>query len=131
VISVMGNIQSQTTSGVSTLLQSAALGALTGPQDVVNELCQSIIKNRDITVAGLKSIPGVRLIEPQGTFYCLPDFSAYDPDSAVLSKQILEKAYVAVVPGSAFGMEGHLRFSYSGEKRDIEEAIERVKGLLV
>lgn len=131
VISVMGNIQSQTTSGVSTLLQDAALGALTGPQDVVDELCQSIKLNRDATVAGLKSIPGIRLTEPQGTFYCLPDFSAYDPDSVALSKHILENAYVAVVPGSAFGMEGHLRFSYAGNKNEIEEAIVRVKRLLV
>lgn len=131
VISVMGNIQSQTTSGVSTLLQDAALGALTGPQDVVKELCQGIMVNRDVTVAGLKSIPGVRLIEPQGTFYSLPDFSAYDSDSVALSKHILENVYVAVVPGSAFGMEGHLRFSFAGDKNEIEEAIERVKRLLV
>jgi len=130
-ISVMGNIQSQTTSGVSTLLQDAALGALTGPQDVVDELCQSIKLNRDITIAGLMSIPGIRLIEPQGTFYCLPDFSVYDPDSVALSKHILEKVYVAVVPGRVFGMEGHLRFSYAGNKNEIEVAIERIKSLLV
>jgi aspartate aminotransferase len=131
VISVMGNIQSQTTSGVSTLLQSGALGALTGSQDVVDELCQSIKINRDVTLAGLMSIPGIRVIEPQGTFYCLPDFSTYDPNSVALSKRILEEAYVAVVPGSAFGMEGHLRLSYSGDKNEIEEAIERIKRLLV
>ncbi len=130
IVSVMGNLQSQTTSGVSTLLQEAALGAITGSQDVVDELCQSIKLNRDATVRGLKSIPGIRLVEPKGTFYCLPDFRAYDHDSVSLSKRILENTYVAVVPGSAFGMEGHLRFSYAGNQDEIREAIRRIKSFL-
>jgi aspartate aminotransferase len=126
IISVMSNIQSQTTSGVSTLLQDAALGALSGSQDDVAELHRLIKSNREATLSALNTIPGVRLIEPHGTFYCLPDFSYYDSNSVELSKKILEIAYVAVVPGIAFGMEGHLRISYAGNQDEILEGIERI-----
>lgn len=126
LIRVMSNIQSQTTSGASIVLQDAALGALTGVQDDVYELRDSIKQNKDITVNGLRNIPNLRIIEPEGAFYCLPDFSAYMGNSMELSKFILEKALVALVPGVAFGIEGHLRLSYAGNAADISEAIRRI-----
>lgn len=130
LIKVMTNIQSQTTSGASILLQDAALGAITGDQDVVKHLCETIKKNREVTLEGLETISRVSLTQPEGAFYCLPDFSAYNPDSMALSRYILENALVAVVPGYAFGMEGHLRISYAGDAEDISAAIERIKQLL-
>jgi aspartate aminotransferase len=126
LIRVMSNIQSQTTSGASIVLQDAALGALTGIQDDVYKLRDSIKQNKDITVNGLRNIPNLRIIEPEGAFYCLPDFSAYMGNSIDLSKFILEKALVALVPGVAFGIEGHLRISYAGSADDISEAIRRI-----
>jgi aspartate aminotransferase len=86
--------------------------------------------NREATLQGLSAIPGIHLIEPQGTFYCLPDFSAYNSNSVDLSSLILQKAYVAVVPGSAFGMEGHLRISYAGNRDEILVGINRIRKLL-
>jgi aspartate aminotransferase len=130
LIKVMTNIQSQTTSGASIVLQDGALGALTGEQFVVNELCGTIKDNRDITVRELKRIPDINLVEPEGAFYCLPDFSQYMENSMELSKFILEKALVAVVPGAAFGIEGHLRISYAGNTDDISEAIRRINWAL-
>jgi len=130
LIKVMTNIQSQTTSGVSIVLQDAALGALQGDQDVVTRLCNSIKINRDLVVAELLTIPNITVVRPEGAFYCLPDFSVYNPNSLVLSQFILEKALVAVVPGSAFGMEGHLRISYAGDTAQILEGISRIREVL-
>jgi len=126
LIRVMTNIQSQTTSGASILLQDAAFGALTGSQENVGELCKTIKTNRDITVNGLRNISRIKFTEPEGAFYCFPDFSAYMVDSMALSKFLLEKALVAVVPGVTFGLEGHLRISYAGKPNEITEAIDRI-----
>jgi aspartate aminotransferase len=130
LIQVMTNIQSQTTSGVSIILQDAAVGALTGYQKVITELRDNIEENRDIALDGLLSINKLKIIKPEGAFYCLPDFRAYNSDSFALSEYILDKALVAVVPGSAFGMEGYLRISYAGDPEEIAEAISRISYLL-
>ena len=86
--------------------------------------------NRNIMVNELKSFTGVRINPPGGTFYCLPDFSAYHMSSTELSKFLLEKALVVTVPGSEFGMEGHLRLSYCGSVKEITEGIARIKWAL-
>jgi len=75
------------------------------------------------------------VIKPAGTFYVLPDFRAYVPsavakNSVELSKFLLKKALVVTVPGKEFGMEGHLRLSYSGSVKDITTGIERMKWAL-
>ena len=127
LVRVMSNIQAHTTSGASIVMQDAALGALTGPQDVIAELLESIKANRDIAMTELRTFNGLRVTEPEGAFYVLPDFSAYNPNSAELSEFILEKALVAVVPGAAFGMEGHLRLSYAGLPEDVTEGIRRMR----
>jgi aspartate aminotransferase len=72
----------------------------------------------------------VRLVEPEGTFYCLPDFRAYSNDSFELAQFLLRKALVVTVPGKAFGMEGHLRLSYAGTVKDVTEGVERIKWAL-
>jgi len=130
LVEVMTNIQSQTTSGTSIVLQEAALGALSGPQNVVSDLVETIKNNRDITMEGLLAFRHLRINKPDGAFYCLPDFSSYNRDSMKLSKLLLEKAFVAVVPGIAFGIEGHLRVSYSGNSEEIVEALSRIRQLL-
>ncbi len=130
VIEVMLNVQSQTISCPPIVSQAAAEGALTGVQSVVEDLRLTIENNRNVMVQELRAFNGVRIIEPEGTFYCLPDFRAYNNDSFELAQFLLRKALVVTVPGKAFGMEGHLRLSYAGTVKDVTEGVERIKWAL-
>jgi len=130
IVEVMNNVQAQTASCVSIVLQAAAEGALTGMQGVVESLRLTIENNRNVIMQELNSFNGVKVIKPNGTFYCLPDFRAYSNNSVELSNFLLRKALVVTVPGREFGMEGHLRLSYSGSIKDITTAIERIKWAL-
>jgi len=130
LVSVMTNVQAQTTSCTSVVLQAAAEGALTGMQSIVESLRLTFENNRNIIMQELHAFNGVRCIKPAGTFYCLPDFRAYSNDSVQLAQTLLKKALVVTVPGKEFGMEGHLRLSYAGSVKDITTAIERIKWVL-
>jgi aspartate aminotransferase len=130
LVEVMNNIQSQMTSGTSVLLQAGAEGALTGMQSVVESLRLTFENNRNVIMQELRSFNDIKVIKPEGAFYCLPDFRAYSNDSVDLSKSILKKALVVTVPGKDFGMEGHLRLSFAGSIKDIMTAIERIKWAL-
>jgi aspartate aminotransferase len=130
LVEAMTNIQAATTSGPATVSQAAALGALTGAQSVVENLRLTIQNNRDVTVRELRSFTDVKIIPPGGTFYCLPDFRAYSNDSVQLAQFLLKKALVVTVPGREFGMEGHLRLSFSGAAKDMIEGIKRMKWAL-
>ena len=109
LIEVMTAIQAQTTSCPAVPSQAAAEGALTGVQSVVENLRLTIQNNRDVMMAELQGLEGVRVEKPLGTFYCLPDFRAYNTNSVELATFLLNKALVVTVPGAPFGMEGHLR----------------------
>jgi len=126
LVKAMTKFQAQTTSNPSMISQVAAEGALNGPLDVVEGLRLQMQNNRNVILTELSAIPEVKVVKPAGTFYCLPDFSAYDPDSTALAERLLDKARVVTVPGAAFGMEGHLRLSYAGTIRDIREGIRRI-----
>jgi aspartate aminotransferase len=130
VIAAMTNLQSQTTSCPSALLQSAAVGALNGIQSGVENLRLKLENNRNIMVKELEAFTGVKLIKPSGTFYCFPDFSAYMKDSNKLANMLLEKVKVVTVLGKEFGMEGHLRLSFCGSIKEIKEGIARIKWAL-
>jgi aspartate aminotransferase len=130
VIQIMNNIQSGTTSCNSGVLMAAAEGALNGPQDGVAEMVRTLETNRNAMIKALREIPRVRVVEPQGTFYCLPDFSAYQADSVALCKQLLEKANVVTVPGKEFGAEGRLRLSYCGSLQSVLEGAARIRWML-
>jgi aspartate aminotransferase len=108
----------------------AAEGALLGLQSVVEQLRLTIQNNRDVIMNELSTFTGVKCVKPEGTFYCLPDFRAYNADSVALSNFLLQRAYVVTVPGKEFGMEGHLRLSYSGSVKDVTEGIARIKWAL-
>jgi len=127
LVEVMTNVQAQTTSCTSSVLQAAAEGALTGMQSIVENLRLTFENQRNVIMEELKTIPGVKTIKPDGTFYCLPDFRAYSGDSVNLARQLLKRAFVVTVPGKEFGMEGHLRLSFSGSMKDIKSGIERIK----
>ncbi len=130
LVNVMNNVQAQTQSCTSVVLQAAAEGALTGMQSVVETLRMTFENNRDIIMQELHSFTDIRTVKPDGTFYVLPDFRAYSNNSVELSQFLLKKALVVTVPGKEFGMEGHLRLSYAGSVKDIMVGIERIKWAL-
>ena len=130
LVRVMTNVTVQITSGVSPVSQAAAEGALTGVQSMVEALRLQIQNNRDVLLQELKSFNGIRLIEPQGTFYALPDIRAFSQNSVEVSKFLLQKARVVVVPGREFGMEGHIRISFAGSVKDVTEGVDRIKWAL-
>ncbi len=127
VIRAMNKIQSHSTSGASALLQEAALGALTQGGDTLSSLQKFIQTNRDILVGELKKIKGIRITEPGGTFYCFPDFRSIYQDSQELARLLLEKAFLATVPGIAFGQEGFLRLSCTCSTEEIKESAARIR----
>ncbi|HEX2998180.1 MAG TPA: aminotransferase class I/II-fold pyridoxal phosphate-dependent enzyme [Anaerolineales bacterium] len=127
---IMGNVIGQTTSCVSPISQSAAEGALNGLQSVIEALRLQLQNNRDVVVQEMRTFNGARLIEPQGTFYALPDVRAFNGNSVEVSKLLLKKAMVVVVPGREFGMEGHIRISFAGSVKDVTEGIARIKWVL-
>jgi len=127
---VMGNIQSQQTSGPAAPSQWAAVGALNGVQSSVEALRMTLENNRNVMLDRLEAIPGVKVVKPEGTFYCFPDFSAYMKDSQKLANFLLQKVRVVAVPGKEFGFEGHLRLSYCGTMKDITEGLERIQWAL-
>ena len=127
IVSVINNVQAQTTSCASPVMQAGAEGALLGLQSVVESLRLTIQNNRDVVMRELSSFNGVKTYKPDGTFYCLPDFRAYSNNSVELSSFLLKKALVVTVPGREFGMEGHLRLSFAGTVKDVTEGIARMK----
>ena len=130
LIRAMTNIQSQETSGPAAPSQWAAVGALNGVQSSVESLRLTLENNRNIMVKRLGTLEGVRVTNPGGTFYCFPDFSAYEKDSQRLSRLLLDKVRVVTVPGREFGMEGHLRLSFCGTIKEITEGLDRIKWAL-
>jgi aspartate aminotransferase len=135
LVEIMTNVQSQTTTCVSPVMQAAAEGALNGMQSIVESLRLSIQNNRDVLMQELHSFTDVHYVKPQGTFYALPDFKAYCRNSVAknsveLCQFLLKKALVVTVPGKEFGLEGYLRLSYAGTVKEITEGIERMKWAL-
>ena len=130
LIAAMGRMQAQTTSCNSDVSEAAALAALTGPQDCVDELRKILQNNRDVLIAELSKIPDVKINIPKGTFYCFADFSKYNKDSLALSAFLLDKVFVAVVPGVSFGLDGYLRISYCASKENIIEGVSRIRWAL-
>ncbi len=130
LVRVMTNVTAQMTSGVSPVSQAAAEGALNGLQSVVEAIRLQIQNNRDVLLQEMKSFNGAHLIPPDGTFYAMPDLRAFNGNSVELSKFLLQKALVVTVPGKEFGMEGHIRLSFSGTVKDVTEGMARIKWAL-
>src|SRR5690606_12047872 len=101
-----------------------------GSPSVVDTLRLPIQTTRAVMLKELGSFTDVHVTRPAGTFYCLPDFSAYSNNSVELATFLLKKALVITVPGVTFGMEGHLRLSYAGSVKDVTEGIKRMKWAL-
>ena len=112
----------------ATFTQFAGLEAVIGPQDHVEAVVAEFRRRRDLIVAGLNAIPGIRCPLPKGAFYAFPNVQALGQPSAALADYLLQEAGVAVLPGSAFGRngEGYLRLSYANSTVKIEAALRRM-----
>jgi len=136
LIKAMKKIQSQSTSNPTSISQYAAQAALEGDQSCISEMLVSFKERHDYVVDKLNDIEGVSCIHSDGTFYCFPDFNPIlnrmsDISNDVdLAEYILEKAGVALVPGSAFGLDGHMRISIATSMDNLVNAMDRIAKLL-
>ena len=134
----LGNLQSQETSNPSSIGQYAALEALTGPQECVAEMNAVFQARRDLVAARLGALPGVRLPTIGGAFYAFFDIREplrrSAPHGIATSLQwceaLLERELVALVAGSAFGAEGHVRMSFAASTDRLERGLDRIAAFL-
>ena len=136
LVAAMRKIQGQSTSCPSSISQAAAVAALNGPQDCIEEMCRSFEQRYDYIRDALNAIDGVECPECDGAFYAFPSFQAVIDrmdkvrDDVELATWLLDKAGVATVPGTAFGAPGHLRLSFASSMEELEEAISRLSAAL-
>lgn len=140
VAKAVSKLQGQTTSGISTIAQKAAVAAYDGPQQCVAEMLEAFRRRRDLVVSLARRIPGLKVNEPQGAFYLFPEVSAYlgknAPDGRTivtdndLAMYLLEEAHVATVSGSAFCLLGYIRLSYAAADDQLREAFARIERAL-
>jgi len=131
-------IQGQSTSNAGAVSQQAALCALTGDPGPARAMRERFARRREYVVERFGRIPGVRLAPPDGAFYVFPDCSeriraSRHPavrDSVSLCDYLIDEAKAVCVPGSAFGMEGHLRLSYAASDEQIAEGMDRIERAL-
>ncbi len=140
VIAAINKIQSQSTSNPTSIAQKAAVAALEGPQDFVEQRRLEFDRRRTYIAERLAALPEVRTALPDGAFYVFPNFSAYYrkkiggksiKDSLELADYLLERARIAVVPGVAFGEDRCLRISYAPSLALIEKGMDRLEKALM
>jgi aspartate aminotransferase len=139
LVAAMTNLQSQSTSNPSSIVQAGAAEGLRQGDALIAPMRVRFAERRDLALSLLQEIPGVAVPRPRGAFYLLPDFSAYlgrsydgfevktDID---LATYLLERARVAVVPGTPFGAPGFLRLSYATSEERITTGIRRIAAAL-
>jgi len=116
----------------NTISQKAALAALTGQQDCVNQMVAEFSRRRELVLHELQRIKSLYFTVPKGAFYVFPDFSRFEKSDDAFAEYLLRKAGVVTAPGSGFGKtgEGHLRISYSVSYELVREGMERLKRCL-
>lgn len=132
VIAAMQKLQSQSTSNPTSIVQKAAVAALTGPQECLQEMRTDYIKLRDKVVAGLRAIPGLTCAASNGAFYAYPNLSHYFGRGGMNSacdaaRKLLHEAHVVVVPGEAFGTQEHVRLAYAVSGQNLEKGLDRMR----
>ncbi|XP_027365979.1 bifunctional aspartate aminotransferase and glutamate/aspartate-prephenate aminotransferase-like isoform X1 [Abrus precatorius] len=143
-VAACGKIQSQFTSGASSIAQKAAVAALGlgyAGGEAVSTMVKAFRERRDFLVKSFGEMDGVKISEPQGAFYLFIDFSSYYgreaegfgkiEDSESLCRYLLDKGQVALVPGSAFGDDTCIRISYAESLTTLQAAVERIKKALI
>ena len=132
IVSAMAKLQSQSTSNPTSIVQKAAVAALKGPQECVEQMRQEYIRLRDHVVRGLRAIPGVQCTLPEGAFYAYPNVSAFFGRGGIRSAsdvagKLLREAHVATVPGEGFGTKEHIRISYATSAAELDRGLERMR----
>jgi aspartate aminotransferase len=136
IIKGMKKIQSQSTSNASSMAQAAAVAALDGSQTYIEESTVIFKERHDFVLKSLQEIDGISCIASEGTFYSFPDMNDLIEKLDGISNDIelaeffLEKAEVAMVPGSAFGAPGCMRISFATSMENLEKSMERIKAAL-
>ena len=133
IIKAISKIQSQSTSNPSSISQAAAVEALNGPQDFIQERSEAFKERRDFVVNSLNNIKGISCLKPNGAFYVFPSCKKLLGKKTKLKtdkdfvEKLLEKSLVAVVQGSAFGLDGYFRISYATSMDNLKKSLERIK----
>ena len=133
LVAAMRKVQGQSTSCAGSVSQAAAVAALNGPQDCVEQMRNEFKRRYEYIHAALNDIPGVECPDCDGAFYAFPTFQGFLDsrndirDDVELASWMLDEAGVSTVPGSAFGAPGHLRLSYAASMDYLEEAISRIR----
>ena len=133
IIKAIRKIQSQSTSNPSSVSQAAAVEALNGTQKFIKKRSNAFKQRRDFVVKSLNKISGISCLKPNGAFYVFPNCKKLLGKKTKLKndsdfvKKLLEKSNVAVVQGSAFGLDGHFRISYATSMKKLKVAMERIK----
>jgi len=135
LIKAMTSLQSQSTTNASTISQAAACAALVGDQQCVRDMCAEFRRRHDFFFAGVRALPGFDCVPAGGTFYLFPNVErAMQLKGAAtdiaLCEQILEATGVALVPGTAFGAPGHLRFSFAASTETLTAALARLRAFM-
>lgn len=131
VMGAMKKIQSQSTSNPCTISQYAAIAALDGPQGCIGDMLEVYQRRQALSLSRLNKIAGMTCLPTEGAFYLFPNVSEMIQrlglkDDVALADLLLEKAQVAVVPGSGFGLANHIRISYATSDEILEEAFKRM-----
>jgi aspartate aminotransferase len=135
IAKAMSRMQSIISAGANQFVQRAAVAALQGPRDSVDTMRKAYAHRRDLVLAGLRAMPGLKIGEIPATFYAFPDVSAFLGKKAGnhvigtsddLCDFLLEQHGVATVPGSAFGAPGCIRLSFATSEADIAKALARI-----
>ena len=137
IIKGIGKIQSQSTSNPSSISQAAAVEALNGPQRFIKMRSKAFKERRDFVVKSLNAIDGIECLNPDGAFYVFPSCKGLmgkkDSNGKELKtdtdfvRSLLETSGIAVVQGSAFGLEGFFRISYATSMKNLKKAMLRIK----
>jgi len=136
LIKAMKKVQSQSTSNPTSISQVAAQAALEGDQSCIAPMLKAFHERHDYVVAALNDIPGIECLPADGTFYCFPrvqdviDRLEGVNDDVALAAHLLDAAGVALVPGSAFGASGYIRFSFATGMDVLEDALGRLRQAL-
>ena len=133
IIAAIRKIQSQSTSNPSSISQAAAVEALNGQQDFIKDRAEAFRERRDFVVESLNNIKGLNCLTPNGAFYVFPSCKGLLNKKTKLKtdtefvQKLLEKSMVAVVQGSAFGLNGYFRISYATSMENLKKALSRIK----
>jgi aspartate aminotransferase len=132
IVTAISKLQSHSTSNPTSIAQKAAVEALRGPQDSVDTMLAEYRRRREYVVNRLRAIPGVTCAEPRGAFYAYPNVGSAlgrngIADTLDFAERLLTEAWVAVVPGEAFGSRSHIRISYAASMGELERGLERIE----